>query len=106
MAILDVSSAGAPLNVVGGISLQMVMYHAVIKTKESNVGVAPYSVWGEATPYAIAALCAAARSSRRENMGSVDLEVALSGEGKDVIVHELERMGRQLATQGVRLHVL
>ena len=84
----------------------MVMYHAVIKTNESNLSVAPYSVWGEATPYAIAALCDAARSSRRGNAGSVELEVAFSGEGKDVIVNELERMGRQLATQGVRLRVL
>lgn len=75
-----------------GLDLQMVMYHAVIKTKESNLGGAPYAVWGEATPYAIAALCDAARSSRRENTDSV--------------VREPERMGRQLTTQGIRLRVL
>ena len=48
----------------------------------------------------------AARSSRREHTNWVDLEVALSGEDKDAIVRELERMSRQLATQGIRLRSL
>ena len=69
--------------------MQTVQYHAVIRTENSGLGTAAYTVWGPANPDAFDQLCAAAEHVRQHEGSSVSVEVSLSGTGKSVVAAEL-----------------
>jgi hypothetical protein len=85
--------------------VQTILYRAVIQTKEAPLDVAPYVLWGEVTPCAIAQLYSSVlRVAQVEGQG-LTLDITLTGEGKECVAKQLAGTLIGLARQGIHVRV-
>jgi hypothetical protein len=85
--------------------MQMIVYHAVMRARGTAERAVLQVRWGEASPHGIhehelcnSAICAA-------RVGPIDLEVTLTGEGKESLAHQVTGRLARLAEQGIAVRV-
>ena len=83
--------------------MQMIVYHAVMRAR----GTAEHAVlqvrWGEASPHGIHELCNSAIIAAQ--VGPLDMEITLTGEGKESMAHQLTGRLARLAEEGIVVRV-
>jgi hypothetical protein len=83
--------------------MQMIVYHAVMRARGTVERAVLQVRWGEASPYGIQELCNCAVIAAQ--VGPLDLEITLTGEGKESLAHQLAGRLARLAEQGIAVRV-
>jgi hypothetical protein len=84
--------------------MQPIIYHAVMRTRGAAAGVVLFSRWGEASPYGIHELYNSARVCPAQGQ-PLDLEITLTGEGKESLAHQLKGRFVRLACHGISVRL-
>ncbi len=83
--------------------MQMIVYHAVMRARGTAERAVLQVRWGEALPNGIHDLCNSAISTAQG--GPLDVEITLTGEGKESLAGQLAGRLAQLADQGIAVRV-
>lgn len=84
--------------------MQIIVYHAVMRGRGTSERAVVQVRWGEASPHGIHELCNSAIAAALLG-GPLDVEITLTGEGKESLAHQLAARLTRLAEQGITARV-